>query len=102
MTRSIFGDTMSTLINVGDTIFRVTMFLRTDGDWVYLNTKEQFAGKRVIVFALLGAFTLTCSSYQLFGFETMFSQFQEKGIDEIYCLSVNDFCYELMVRSTGC
>ena len=43
---------MSTLINVGDTIPEVTMFLRTDGDWVYLNTKEQFAGKRVIVFAL--------------------------------------------------
>ena len=81
---------MSTLINVGDTIPEVTMPVRTDGDWVYLNTKEQFAGKRVIVFALPGAFTPTCSSYQLPGFETMFSQFQEKGIDEIYCLSVND------------
>jgi len=68
----------------------VTMPIRVDGDFVLLNTKEQFAGKRVIVFALPGAFTPTCSSFQLPGFETQFSQFQEKGIDEIYCLSVND------------
>ena len=68
----------------------LTMPIRVDGDFVLLNTKEQFAGKRVIVFALPGAFTPTCSSFQLPGFETQFSQFQEKGIDEIYCLSVND------------
>jgi peroxiredoxin len=68
----------------------VIMPIRVDGDFVLLNTKEQFAGKRVIVFALPGAFTPTCSSFQLPGFETQFSQFQEKGIDEIYCLSVND------------
>lgn len=68
----------------------VTIPIRVDGDFVLLNTKEQFAGKRVIIFALPGAFTPTCSSFQLPGFETQFSQFQEKGIDEIYCLSVND------------
>ena len=68
----------------------VVMPIRVDGDFVMLNTKEQFAGKRVVVFALPGAFTPTCSSFQLPGFETQFSQFQEKGIDEIYCLSVND------------
>ena len=44
----------------------------------------------MVIFALPGAFTPTCSSFQLPGFETQFSQFQEKGIDEIYCLSVND------------
>jgi thioredoxin-dependent peroxiredoxin len=68
----------------------VTIPIRVDGDFVLLNTKEQFAGKRVVIFALPGAFTPTCSSFQLPGFETQFSQFQEKGIDEIYCLSVND------------
>ena len=68
----------------------VVMPVRVNGDFEYLNTREQFAGKRVIIFALPGAFTPTCSSFQLPGFETMFSQFQEKGIDEIYCLSVND------------
>jgi len=44
----------------------------------------------VVIFALPGAFTPTCSSFQLPGFETQFSQFQAKGVDEIYCLSVND------------
>jgi peroxiredoxin len=68
----------------------VVMPIRVDGDFVMLNTKEQFAGKRVVIFALPGAFTPTCSSFQLPGFETQFSQVQEKGIDEIYCLSVND------------
>lgn len=81
---------MSTLINVGETLPEVTMPFRAEGDWKYLNTKEQFAGKRVVIFALPGAFTPTCSSFQLPGFETMFSQFQEKGIEDIYCLSVND------------
>lgn len=81
---------MSTLINVGETLPEVTMPFRAEGDWKYLNTKEQFAGKRVVIFALPGAFTPTCSSFQLPGFETMYSQFQEKGIEDIYCLSVND------------
>lgn len=81
---------MSTLINVGETLPEVTMPFRAEGDWKYLNTKEQFAGKRVVIFALPGAFTPTCSSFQLPGFETMYSQFQDKGIEDIYCLSVND------------
>jgi peroxiredoxin len=81
---------MSTLINVGETLPEVTMPFRADGEWKFLNTKEQFAGKRVVIFALPGAFTPTCSSFQLPGFETMYSQFQEKGIEDIYCLSVND------------
>jgi len=78
------------MINVGDNLPDVNMPVRVDGDFVLLNTTEQFAGKRVIIFALPGAFTPTCSSFQLPGFETMFSKFQEKGIDEVYCLSVND------------
>lgn len=81
---------MSTLINVGETLPEVTMPFRAEGDWKYLNTREQFAGKRVVIFALPGAFTPTCSSFQLPGFETMYSQFQDKGIEDIYCLSVND------------
>ena len=81
---------MSTLINVGETLPEVTMPFRAEGEWKFLNTKEQFAGKRVVIFALPGAFTPTCSSFQLPGFETMYSQFQEKGIEDIYCLSVND------------
>ena len=78
------------MLNVGDRIPQVILPIRVDGDFKHLETNEQFAGKRVIIFALPGAFTPTCSSFQLPGFETQFSQFQEKGIDEIYCLSVND------------
>ena len=59
--------------------------------WDDLSSYEIFGGKRVIVFSLPGAFTPTCSTMQLPGFETMYDEFNQKhGIDEIYCLSVND------------
>jgi peroxiredoxin len=51
---------------------------------------DLFKEKKVIVFGLPGAFTPTCSSKQLPGYEAMYDQFLEKGIDEIYCVSVND------------
>lgn len=63
---------------------------RIDGEFVTLDTQQQFAGKRVIVFGLPGAFTPTCSTQQLPGFDERFEEFREKGIDEIYCVSVND------------
>ena len=52
--------------------------------------QDLFFEKRVIVFGLPGAFTPTCSNKQLPRFEAMYDQFQEKGIDAIYCVSVND------------
>ena len=55
-----------------------------------INTTELFKDKKVILFGLPGAFTPTCSTKQLPGYEEMFSKFQEKGILEIYCVSVND------------
>ncbi|THD74984.1 peroxiredoxin [Thalassobius vesicularis] len=58
--------------------------------WQDMTTADYFAGKRVILFSLPGAFTPTCSTYQLPGFEKMAAEFAEKGIDEIYCMSVND------------
>lgn len=59
--------------------------------WQDVNSYEYFGGKRVIVFSLPGAFTPTCSTMQLPGFETMYEEFKQKhGIDEIYCISVND------------
>jgi Peroxiredoxin len=44
----------------------------------------------VVLFSLPGAFTPTCSTYQLPDFEQLFGEFQKKAVDEIYCLSVND------------
>ena len=49
-----------------------------------------FDGKKVVVFALPGAFTPTCSSQQLPGYEELYDEFKANGIDEVYCLSVND------------
>ena len=60
------------------------------GEFVGKTTDELFAGKRVIVFSLPGAFTPTCSTYQLPGFEENYDKFKKLGIDEIYVSSVND------------
>jgi peroxiredoxin len=58
--------------------------------WGELTTEEIFAHKKVIMFSLPGAFTPTCSTYQLPGFEEKAQEFYDKGVDEIYCCSVND------------
>ena len=60
------------------------------GDFVPTTTDQLFGGKKVIVFSLPGAFTPTCSTYQLPGFEQGYEDFKAKGIDEIYVSSVND------------
>ena len=58
--------------------------------WQDVTTDDLFAGKRVVVFSLPGAFTPTCSTYQLPGYDEKYEEFQALGIDEVYCLSVND------------
>jgi len=58
--------------------------------WQDMTTADYFAGKRVILFSLPGAFTPTCSTYQLPGFEDNYAEFNRQGIDEIYCMSAND------------
>lgn len=58
--------------------------------WQDLGSPDIFAGKRIVVFALPGAFTPTCSNTHLPGYESHFDKFKSLGIDEIYCLSVND------------
>lgn len=58
--------------------------------WDTVSSYDLFGGKKVIIFSLPGAFTPTCSTMQLPGFEENYKEFQELGIDEIYCISVND------------
>lgn len=58
--------------------------------WEHKMTGDIFANKRIILFSLPGAFTPTCSTYQLPNFEKLFPEFQAEGVDEIYCMSVND------------
>lgn len=58
--------------------------------WQDVTTNDYFADNRVVVFSLPGAFTPTCSTYQLPGYDDKYEQFQALGIDEVYCISVND------------
>lgn len=58
--------------------------------WQDLTTQEIFGGKRVVLFALPGAFTPTCSSTHLPRYEELYEEFKAQGIDQIICLSVND------------
>ena len=69
---------------------QVEFVFREDGEFVTRTSSEIFGGKRVIIFSLPGAFTPTCSAYQLPGFEEKYDEFAALGIDEIYCISVND------------
>lgn len=58
--------------------------------WQDVTSKDIFAGKRVVVFSLPGAFTPTCSSTHLPGYEAAYDEIKAQGVDEVYCLSVND------------
>ena len=58
--------------------------------WQDKSTDDYFKEKKVILFSLPGAFTPTCSTFQLPGYEKLYDKFIDKGIDEIYCLAVND------------
>jgi peroxiredoxin len=58
--------------------------------WEEKTTADIFAGKNIIIVALPGAFTPTCSSTHLPGYENNYEALKAKGVDEVYCLSVND------------
>ncbi|MBP2302969.1 peroxiredoxin [Azospirillum picis] len=58
--------------------------------WQDVDSGDLFKGKRVVLFSLPGAFTPTCSNEQCPAYERLYDDFKELGIDEVYCLSVND------------
>jgi len=58
--------------------------------WEDLNTHELCKGKRVVIFSLPGAFTPTCSNEQCPSYDRLYDDFKAAGIDEVYCISVND------------
>ena len=58
--------------------------------WQDVSTDDIFKGKSIVVLALPGAFTPTCSSTHLPGFEAKYDELKAKGVDEVYCVSVND------------
>ena len=75
---------------VGQTIPAITFRTRHDGDWLDRSTEELFAGQRVVVFSLPGAFTPTCSSTHVPRYNELAQCFADNGIDRIICVSVND------------
>lgn len=58
--------------------------------WQDVTSDSLLHGKRIVLFSLPGAFTPTCSTYQLPGFEEHYEEIKSMGIDEVYCMSVND------------
>jgi peroxiredoxin len=58
--------------------------------WQDVNSSEIFSGRKIVIVALPGAFTPTCSSTHLPGFEQKYEELKSLGVDEVYCLSVND------------
>jgi glutaredoxin-like protein len=74
----------------GLTIPEISFAMIADGQWVKRTTSDIFTNKNVILFALPGAFTPTCSSTHLPRFSELSDTFFANGVDEIVCLSVND------------
>jgi peroxiredoxin len=58
--------------------------------WQDVTSDEIFKGRKVVLFSLPGAFTPTCSSTHLPGYEAKYEEFKALGVDEVICLSVND------------
>jgi glutaredoxin-like protein len=74
----------------GQKVPEVTFRTRDGGQWKDVSSRELFAGKKVVVFALPGAFTPTCSTSHLPRYEELAPVFKKAGVDDIVCLSVND------------
>lgn len=74
----------------GQRVPEVTFRTRVDGQWKDVTSKEVFTGKRVVVFALPGAFTPTCSSSHVPRYNELADELKKRGVDTIACVSVND------------
>ena len=77
-------------IRVGDKIPSVKLKTMKDGKMSDITTDEIFRGKKVVLFAVPGAFTPTCSMQHLPGFVEKTDEIRAKGVDTIACISVND------------
>jgi peroxiredoxin len=82
-------------LNVPNIVFKTRVHDESIGGdnsfrWQDVTSTKIFSGKSIVVLALPGAFTPTCSSTHLPGFEAKYDELKAKGVDEVYCLSVND------------
>jgi peroxiredoxin len=78
------------MIEQGQNVPEVTLTQLTSEGMQTLTNKELFDGKKVVLFAVPGAFTPTCSNAHLPEFITLADKIKAKGVDAIYCVSVND------------
>lgn len=74
----------------GSRVPEVHFRTRVDGGWKDVTTADLFAGKKVVLFALPGAFTPTCSSAHVPRYNELVPAFRALGVDDVVCLSVND------------
>ncbi|ROQ21919.1 peroxiredoxin [Gallaecimonas pentaromativorans] len=78
------------MIQVGDNIPAASVQQMIDGKPAEVHTQDFFKGKKVVLFAVPGAFTPTCSAAHLPGYVVLADEIKAKGIDAIVCLAVND------------
>lgn len=78
------------MIKIGDTIPEVTVMQATPDGPKPISTGDIFKGRKVVLFAVPGAFTPTCSARHLPGFVEQAQAFFDKGVDTIACIAVND------------
>ncbi len=81
--------------NVPDVVFKTRVRDESIGGdnpfrWEDKSTDDIFKGKKVVIFSLPGAFTPTCSSTHLPGYEAKYDELKSLGVDEVVCISVND------------
>ena len=77
-------------IRIGDKVPSVTFKKFVDGDFADVKSEEFFAGKKILLFGIPGAFTPICQGNHMPGYVEKAAAFKEKGIDEIACISIND------------
>ena len=77
-------------MQVGDKVPSATLYQMTGDGPAAITTEEVFSGKKVVLFALPGAFTPTCSAQHVPGYLKNAAALRDKGVDTIACLSVND------------
>ena len=78
------------MIKTGDTIPSMKLMRATAGGPQEVSTDELFRGKRVVMFAVPGAFTPTCSERHLPGYVQNMDALRAKGVDQVVCVAVND------------
>lgn len=78
------------MIQVGESIPAVSITIISNDEQKTVAANDYLSGKKVVLIAVPGAFTPTCSESHLPGFVVKYDEVIDKGIDEVLCLSVND------------